>query len=190
MAITRVVSFDPASYRNLGWAVVDYDGSPAVLMRYETGTYVTPKEYERYECLPFIHDFVKNFVLEKLPQLVIIEQTSAFKGSFITAQVAQCIGVMTCVCLQSKLPIAFVSPSHSKLVVVGKGKCTKSEMQKSAEHVLQAFGAEGKIKFDSEHCADALGNIFCHLSDTGVFQLPAPLFTKPKKSKKKDKDNG
>lgn len=189
----RVSSFDPSSYRNLGWAVIDYEPALGKMLSYEAGTYVTPREFERHECLPYVFDFVQQFLAEKKPDLMVIEQTSSFQSkgkNFVAGQVAQCIGIMIALCLKKSIAIQFVFPSHSKKVVVGKGKATKSEMQKSAEHVLNALGVEGKIKFDSEHAADALGNIFCHLSDTGVFVLPAPLFTKPKKAKKKDKDNG
>lgn len=176
MPNTKIASFDPASYRNLGWAVMDVtENSKNEIKGVDTiaGTFVMPKVDEPWKMLWPLFNVVEQFFVQQKPEIVIIEKTSSFAGGFVTGQVSNCIGVIMACCGKHSIPVTFVYPSHVKKVVTGKGKATKTQLKKAVTASLAAMPGKNKkkeFKFDSEHAYDAVANILCFLVDEGFLE--------------------
>ncbi len=161
MANFCITSFDPASTRNLGWATAILDQVPSKetsVTGWSCGTFVMPTTDERWQVLWPIFAVTEAFLEDPKPDLVIIEKTSSFAGGYITGQVSQCMGAIYAVCGKLNCNLDFVYPSSIKKVVAGNGRAKKSQLKKSVSSLLEAIGIE-KMKFDSEHAADASANI-------------------------------
>ncbi len=163
----RVLSFDPASFRNLGWSVIDLDDNLDVLS-FEAGTLVTDKTEEPWQVLWQVFQFVDSKFLDKKPSVVVVEQTSAFRGGFVTGQVSNCMGVILCCCQKyrssNKLDLQFVYPTSVKKGIAGKGKASKKEIKNSVTDLLSTVRKD--FKFDSEHAYDAAANILFYAKKT------------------------
>ena len=159
----KIVSFDPASFRNLGWAICEYKKTAdGILLGCAAGTFVIENNGDPWESLFPLQSLVRLFLDNNKPDLVVIEKTSSFHGGFITGQVSNCIGVILSSCGEINVDVKFTYPTHVKKVVTGKGKTTKAIIRKKVNEYLVKWGSNA-IKFDSEHAADALANIVCWL---------------------------
>ena len=166
-----IASFDPASTRNLGWATTVLDKNPSknivsvkpitkpVITDWACGTFVMPVLEDRWKVLWPIFAMSEAFLNENKPNIVVIEQTSNFAGGFITGQVSQCIGAIFAAAGKLDCNIEFAYPSNIKKIVAGHGRAKKGVIKKATTKLLEANGIE-KMKFDSEHAADASANIF------------------------------
>jgi len=173
--LTKVLSFDPASVRNLGWSVIEIEADVSqnfVLKRVkcDAGTIVLPKVSEPWEAMWPIFVFVDTILLAQEPNLIIIEKTSSFAGGFVTGQVSNCIGVILACCGKHEVPVSFVYPSHVKKVVTGNGRAVKSEMKKRVQQLISDLSGGKTIKFDSEHACDATANILCWLIEHDMLE--------------------
>jgi len=171
--LTKVLSFDPASVRNLGWSLVEVDEVDKDVcqeFRCEAGTIVLPKVTEPWEALWPMFVSVDTTLLAQKPELIIIEKTSSFAGGFVTGQVSNCIGVILACCGKHELPVSFVYPSHVKKVVTGNGRATKSQMKKRVQQLVSDLSGGKIIKFDSEHACDATANILCWLIENEMIE--------------------
>lgn len=175
MSTTRIASFDPASYKNLGWSLAELtekkDNSLEVEIR--AGTYVmddATKE-EPWKSLFPMFVIVDKLLSESQPDVVVIEKTSSFAGGFITGQVSNCIGVILACCGRYNLDVEFVYPTHVKKVVTGKGKATKTEIKNSVKAKMKSIGCS-ESKFDSGHAYDAVSNILCWMIENPEIDIP------------------
>jgi crossover junction endodeoxyribonuclease RuvC len=171
----KILSFDPASTKNIGWCVIylegDKDGGCSTF-ELAAGTFVMPSVADYWQALWPMFLAVDDFLNEEKPDVIIIEKTSAFAGGFITGQVSNCMGVILACCGKYDAKVDFVFPTHVKKVVTGKGRATKNVLKKSVRSILTHYGMKD-VKFDSEHAYDAIANILCYLCDKG--QLKNPL---------------
>jgi Holliday junction resolvasome RuvABC endonuclease subunit len=176
MAISKIASFDPASYRNLGWAIFDItetEQKSVESVSVKAGTFLLPKVAQPWQMLWPLFMVIDQFFVDRAPDLIIIEKTSSFAGGFITGQVSNCIGVILASCVKNSIPVTFVYPTHVKKVLTGKGKATKSEMKKAVTTQLcEITGIDQKqLKLDSDHAYDAVANILVFLIDEGFLEL-------------------
>jgi len=153
----KIIGFDPASVRNLGWSRVHTEDTKVV--QCEAGTFVISKVEEPWQSLWPIMQVVDDFLQKESPDFVVVEQTKTF-GGFIGGQVAGCMGVILACCGKYGVDVKFVHPTHLKKILTGSGKATKAQ-------VKNAVIAEINKKFDSEHAYDAAAVILCYLSDEG-----------------------
>lgn len=172
---TRFVSFDPASLRNLGWSIVTYtenDQGKFQTMKCACGTFTLKKAelVQRHLVLWTTFVLVDAFLERSKPDLVIIEQTSSFRGSFVTGQISQCMGVLMAACGKHEVQTAFVYPSSVKKKVTGNGRATKTIMKKNVTSIMADLTGE-TLKFDSEHSVDATANIICWLIQQGAIEV-------------------
>lgn len=163
-----IAGFDPASTRNLGWSFIDFSADNKVNL-IETGTFVMPACETQWHSLWPIFTIIDQFLSDKKPDIVIVEKTSSFRGSFITGQISHCMGVILAACGKHQMDVSFVYPTHVKKVITGNGRATKSHMKKGVLERLTSFGVS-TIKFKSEHSVDATGNILCWLLDNQLSQ--------------------
>jgi Holliday junction resolvasome RuvABC endonuclease subunit len=174
MPVTKLISFDPASYRNLGWAVVEVAEEDDTITNIvpAAGTFVMPKVNQPWKMLWPLFMMIEQLFEKQAPDLVIIEKTSSFSGGFVTGQVSNCIGVILACCGKFNTPVSFVYPSHVKKVLTGKGKATKSQIKKAVKQILTDLidDPEIKIEYDSEHAYDAVSNVLGFLIDEGFIE--------------------
>lgn len=170
--VLKIVGFDPASTRNLGWAVLtlthhgDHD---VVEMDCKAGTFVMDQYDESWKALFPMFLAVDELLAEQQPDMVVVEKTSAFRGGFITGQVASSMGSILVACGKNEKAVEFVFPTHVKKVVSGKGNASKSEMKVAVKSELAKRGI-ANLKFDSEHSCDAMANILSFLKDQGILK--------------------
>lgn len=154
-----ILSFDPASYRNVGWSIFRMKDDQFTC---QSGTIVISDVDEPWHALWPIFVAVDAALGKQSPDIIIIEKTSSFSGGFVTGQVSNCTGVILACCGKYEMPVDFVYPTHVKKVVSGNGRATKAQMKKSVrDYVFKITGET--MKFDSEHACDATANIICWL---------------------------
>lgn len=159
----RILSFDPASVRNLGWAFINLD-QPT--MTSDCGTAVLTGWEEPWEALWPLFNVVNDLIEKIKPDNIIVEKTSSFSGGFVTGQVSNCMGVILACLGKHKFQsnqVHFVYPTHVKKVVTGNGKAKKAEIKKNVIAFLDEH--QQMLKFTSEHDCDAIANIICWLKD-------------------------
>lgn len=168
----KICSFDPASIKNLGWSIVDYDN---IITSVKCGTFHLPEVEQRWQVLGHISNNVFALFNSEHPDLVILEQTSSFAGNrFVTAQVSQCIGAILILCLQNNIKVEFVYPTHVKKILTGNGKATKMQIRKGIEKAIGNV-VNKPDKYDSEHASDALGNVISWLIDREMIKNEVKL---------------
>lgn len=162
---TTILSFDPASYRNIGWSLFHIkEGPNGDQLSCQAGTIVIEKVLEPWHALWPMFVNIDAVLGNQSPEIIIIEKTSSFSGGFVTGQVSNCTGVILACCGKYELPVDFVYPTHVKKVVSGNGRATKAQMKKSVRDFIFKITGE-TIKFDSEHACDATANIICWLME-------------------------
>lgn len=162
----RFVSFDPASYRNLGCAVGTITSQDGLSVNVAASTFVlNGVSDEPWTALWPLFVIVDQVFEQNRPDVVIIEKTSSFSGGFITGQVSNCLGVILAVCGKHEVEVEFVYPTHVKKVVTGSGKASKKQIRIAVTSLLKNLNCV--TKFDSEHAYDAVANVltFMHESD-------------------------
>lgn len=170
MPVTKVIGFDPASVRNLGWSLVEIkESKKGQSFSCSPATAILPKVDEPWKALWPLSLIVDTIFSTNEPDLVIIEKTSSFAGGFVTGQVSHCMGVLLSICGKYNVPVAFVYPSHVKKVVTGNGRAKKSEVKKVVKSMTHQLVGE-EVKFDSEHSCDAMANILCWLIESNLLQ--------------------
>lgn len=168
MNSTKILSFDPASVRNLGWSIIQVqEKKKEDSFSCIAGTIVIDNVESPWEALWPIFVAVDTILEIQKPDHVVIEKTSSFAGGFVTGQVSNCMGCILACCGKHGVDVNFVYPTHVKKVVTGKGRATKGQMKKSVKQMIKDLTGED-VKFDSEHSSDATANILCWMIDEGI----------------------
>lgn len=167
MPMAKVIGFDPASVKNLGWSLIEIqDGeTDSLQLNCTSGTVVlSGMDGDYWKALWPIFLAVDHLMTVNSPDMVVIEKTSSFAGGFITGQVSACIGVILACCGKHELSVGFVYPTHVKKIITGDGRATKSQMKKGVTKILNRLGTS-ETKFDSPHAVDAVANVLCWLKE-------------------------
>lgn len=155
-----ILSFDPASFKNLGWSVLNTDTNTL-----SSGTIVfndVGKDNPSAVLYP-VWLIADGYIESYCPKKLIIEKTSSFSGGFVTGQVSMVSGVILAAAGRHSIPVEFVYPTHVKKIITGNGKATKALMKKAIEARLKNYTVIGKP--DSDHAFDAIANIFSYLDE-------------------------
>jgi len=159
----KILAFDPASFRNLGWAQVTVTENG--INSFVADTFVTPDIHDVWQAYWHIYKFVDALIDKEKPDVVVVEKTSSFStknSSFIGGQVSQCMGVIFAVCGHYKTKVEFALPTSVKITVSGHGKATMTQIRKSVQHFVNEL-TEEKPKYSSEHAYDSVANILYYL---------------------------
>lgn len=150
----KLLSYDPCSYKNLGWAF--YNQKELI-----TGTHVYDRvnKLNTWSGLHRIYECVDASLSWFQPDVVVLEQTGSFRGGFVTSQVTQCIGAILAACGKYHgLNLHFTYPSRVKKLVVGRGNADKDDVRKAVEAWLLAKGLSIH-PCATEHEVDAVASI-------------------------------
>jgi Holliday junction resolvasome RuvABC endonuclease subunit len=168
----KIVSFDPGSFRNLGWSVVTVNKGRSKTKRIqcEAGTFVNTQPEFGPNSLWEFQKAIDKFLAEQKPSRVCYEKTNAFSGGFVTGQVSACIGLILACCGKYSIKAEGILPTHAKKVVTGSGKASKKQVKGGVIDTLELVGCTVE-KFDSEHAYDATLVALCWMIDNGVISI-------------------
>ncbi|THH37212.1 crossover junction endodeoxyribonuclease RuvC [Aliishimia ponticola] len=153
----RVLGIDPG-LRNLGWGVIDADGSR--LTHVANGTCKSEGSDLAGRLLSLYHQLTE-VVRAHAPDMAAVEQTFVNKDGAATLKLGQARGVTLLVPAQAGLAVAEYSPNTVKKTVVGVGHAQKQQVQHMVR--LQLPGVE----LHSADAADALAIAICHAHHGG-----------------------
>ena len=158
----KIVSFDPASTKNLGWSKFEIDND---IFTCDAGTFVIPTQFEVWESYWPMHQVIDEFLSKEHPDLVIIEKTSAFRASsspFVTGQVSHCMGIIFALCGKYNLKVEFAFPTSVKLRIAGHGKASKSQIKRAVKQYIYNI-TNNHVSYSTDHAYDAAANILYYM---------------------------
>lgn len=148
----RVIGIDPG-LRNLGWGVIDTDGSRishvANGIVHGTGTALA-------ERLLALHRGLTEVVARYAPDSAAIEQTFVNRDGAGTLKLGQARGVALLVPAQAGLEVGEYAPNQVKKTVVGVGHADKRQIEHMVRLQLPGVDLAGT------DAADALAIALCH----------------------------
>ena len=150
--MTRVIGIDPG-LRNLGWGVIDVNGSRLAHVANgvccSSGADMSRRLLSLYEQLTCV-------VSEWSPDSAAVEQTFVNKDGAGTLKLGQARGIALVVPAAAGLEVAEYAPNHVKKSVVGVGHAGKEQVQHMVKLQLPGVDLAGP------DAADALAIAICH----------------------------
>ncbi len=148
----RVLGIDPG-LRNLGWGLIDIDGSR--LTHVANGICHSEGD-DLASRLLSLHQQLTSVVLQYAPQMAAVEQTFVNKDGAGTLKLGQARGIAMLVPAQASIPVGEYAPNSVKKAVVGVGHADKKQILHMVR--LQLPGVE----IAGPDAADALAIAICH----------------------------
>ncbi len=159
----RVLGIDPG-LRNLGWGVIDVEGSR--LSHVANGT-CRSTGITLPERLLSLHEQLSAVLARFAPDTAAVEQTFVNKDGAATLKLGQARGIAVLVPAQAGLSIGEYAPNTVKKTVVGVGHADKGQIAHMVK--MQLPGAQ----LDSADAADALAIAICHAHHWASAQVVA-----------------
>ena len=148
----RVLGIDPG-LRNMGWGVIEVDGSRlshvANGICHSVGTELATRLLSLYEQLTAV-------VTQYQPDQAAVEHTFVNKDGAGTLKLGQARGIALLVPAQAGLLVGEYAPNKVKKTVVGVGHAEKHQVEHMVK--LQLPG----VKINGPDAADALAIAICH----------------------------
>lgn len=163
--MARVIGIDPG-LRNLGWGVIDVDGSRIVHVANGTCTSTGDDLAQR---LLSLHQQLTVVMERFAPTTAAVEQTFVNKDGVGTLKLGQARGIAMLVPAQAGLTVGEYAPNKVKKTVVGVGHADKRQVMHMVK--LQLPGAE----ILGPDAADALAIAICHAHHGGATGLGKAL---------------
>jgi crossover junction endodeoxyribonuclease RuvC len=151
-AVVRVLGIDPG-LRNLGWGVVDCEGSR--LTHVANGIIHSGGEDLALRLL-CLHQGLTAVIARYAPTAAAVEQTFVNKDAVATLKLGQARGIAMLVPAQAGLSVGEYAPNAVKKAVVGVGHAEKAQV--AAMVRVQLPG----VVFDGPDASDALAIAICH----------------------------
>ncbi|MDQ2091875.1 crossover junction endodeoxyribonuclease RuvC [Marimonas arenosa] len=148
----RVLGIDPG-LRNLGWGVIDVDGSR--LAHVDNGICQSSGKNLARRLLS-LHEQLSAVVTRYAPDTAAVEQTFVNKDGVATLKLGQARGIALLVPAQAGLEVGEYAPNTVKKTVVGVGHAQKGQVEHMVK--MQLPGAE----IAGPDAADALAVAICH----------------------------
>lgn len=148
----RVLGIDPG-LRNMGWGVIDADGSR---MRHVANGVCHSSGTDLATRLLSLHEQLTEIVARYAPDQASIEQTFVNKDGAGTLKLGQARGVALLVPAQAGLVIGEYAPNKVKKTIVGVGHAEKHQVEHMVK--LQLPG----VVIAGPDAADALAIAMCH----------------------------
>jgi len=147
----RILGIDPG-YGILGWSVIEKN-----LKIIDFGTIETSSSEKIDDRLLFIHEKLKQILVEYSPDTVAIEKLFFSKNTTTALNVAKAIGVVVLTIRIHGLDYAEYTPLQVKQAITGYGRASKEQMQVMIKKI---FSLKEIPKPDD--AADALAIAACH----------------------------
>ncbi len=148
----RVLGIDPG-LRNLGWGVIDVDGSR---MRHVANGVCRSDGDKLAERLLSLFEQLSDIVVRFHPDTAAVEQTFVNKNGAATLKLGQARGIALLVPARAGLVVGEYAPNTVKKAVVGVGHADKGQIKYMVS--LQLPG----VKIAGPDAADALAIAICH----------------------------
>lgn len=148
----RVLGIDPG-LRNLGWGVIDVQGSRIA----HVANGVIHSEGEELSVrLLSLYRALSDVVAMWRPDAAAVEQTFVNKDAVATLKLGQARGIALLVPAQAGLAVGEYAPNAVKKAVVGVGHAEKAQVAHMVRHQLPGVVLAGP------DAADALAIAICH----------------------------
>ena len=148
----RILGIDPG-LRNLGWGVIDVDGSR---LRHVANGICRSTGDTLAERLLSLHDMLTQVLKHHAPTAAAVEQTFVNKDGVGTLKLGQARGIAVLVPAQFGLEVGEYAPNKVKKTVVGVGHADKSQVAHMVRVQLPGVDLAGP------DAADALAIAICH----------------------------
>lgn len=148
----RVLGIDPG-LRNLGWGVIDMDGSR---LRHVANGVCKSTGNDLAARLLSLHEQLTDVLHRFAPQMAAVEQTFVNKDGAGTLKLGQARGIAMLVPAQFGLAVGEYAPNTVKKTVVGVGHAQKDQVAHMVKVQLPG------VEIDSADAADALAIAICH----------------------------
>jgi len=149
----RIIGIDPG-LASTGWGIIDY--SNGKIHYIDHGSIETSSDTARASRLFFIHDSIRQIIIDYKPTEAAIETLYFGRNISSAIPVAESRGVISAVLAGQGLIIHDFTPNAIKQGVTGQSRADKSQIQYMVRIIL---GLEEIPKPD--HAADALAAAIC-----------------------------
>lgn len=148
----RVLGVDPG-LRNLGWGIIDVDGSR---LRHVANGVCHSDGTDLAMRLLSLHQQLTQICQTYSPEVAAVEQTFVNKDGAGTLKLGQARGIVMLVPAQFGLPVSEYAPNKIKKTVVGVGHADKVQIAHMVKMQLPG------VTLDGPDAADALAIAICH----------------------------
>jgi crossover junction endodeoxyribonuclease RuvC len=148
----RVIGIDPG-LRNMGWGIIDVDGSR--LTHVANGA-CTSKSGDLASRLLSLHIQLEKVLVEQMPDTAAVEHTFVNSNGAATLKLGQARAIALLVPAQAGLNVAEYAPNTIKKVVVGVGHAHKDQVAHMVKTQLPTVDLHGP------DAVDALAIAMCH----------------------------
>lgn len=148
----RILGIDPG-LRNMGWGVVEVDGSR---LRHVASGCCHSTGADLAERLHSLFDALEGVITATAPDHAAVEQTFVNRDGAGTLKLGQARGAVMVALARAGLPVGEYAPNAVKKAVVGVGHADKTQIGHMVR--LQLPGAAPK----TADAADALAIAICH----------------------------
>lgn len=152
----RVLGIDPG-LRNLGWGVIEVEGSK---IRHIANGTCRSLGADLAERLLSLHEQLTEVCNRLAPDCAAVEQTFVNKDGAGTLKLGQARGIAMLVPAQAGLKVGEYAPNSVKKTVVGVGHADKKQVDHMVRMQLPG------VVIDSADAADALAIALCHAFHT------------------------
>lgn len=148
----RVLGIDPG-LRNMGWGVIDMDGSR---ISHVANGVCHSEGKELAHRLLSLHQQLSDIFFTYKPDQAAVEQTFVNKDGAGTLKLGQARGIAMLVPAQAGIPVGEYAPNQVKKTVVGVGHADKVQVQHMVKMQLPG------VTLNGADAADALAIAICH----------------------------
>lgn len=148
----RVLGIDPG-LRNMGWGVIEADGSR---LSHIANGICHSEGVELAERLLSLHEQLTDIVARFQPDTAAVENTFVNKDAVGTLKLGQARGIALLVPAQAGIPIGEYAPNKVKKTVVGVGHAAKVQVDHMVKMQLPG------VVINGPDAADALAIAICH----------------------------
>ena len=159
--MVRVIGIDPG-LRNLGWGVIDVDGSR--IAHVDNGTCVSSGQSLAARLLS-LHVQLTEVLARFAPDAAAVEQTFVNRDGAGTLKLGQARAIALLVPAQAGLEVGEYAPNTVKKTVVGVGHAAKAQVAHMVRMQLPGVTLAGP------DAADALAIAICHAHHGGAGSL-------------------
>lgn len=152
-----VAGVDPAATGPTGYAVLEFDGRAAHVLRF--GALRHPSRAPFGDRLRALHELLAGLLAEFSPQALALETVFAAPNLRTSLKLAEARGVVLLAAAQAGVTVHSYTPREVKFQVAGYGAATKAQMQIMVSSLLELATPPR-----SPDAADALALALCHIS--------------------------